>query len=63
MSFVIDQVKDKFAQLVASRNLGKEEVKVIVKTLTPTEAIGNPERQDYPIPTGRRASTALWTIC
>lgn len=53
MSSIIEQVKGKFAELVASRNLGQEEVKVIVKTLTPREAIGNPERQDFPILIGK----------
>ncbi len=53
MISIIDKVKDKFAELVSSRKLGQEEVNVVVKTLTPKEAIGSPERQDYPILIGK----------
>ncbi len=46
-------IKKKFSAIIEERNLGSDEVKIITKTLTPEEAIGNPEDNDYPIQKGK----------
>ena len=46
-------IKEKFSAIIEERNLGSEKVKVVTKTLTPEEAIGNPEDNDYPIQKGK----------
>ena len=48
-----DIIRKKFSDIVDENKLGDEEVSVFVKTLTPTEAIGNPEHNDYPIQKGK----------
>jgi len=48
-----DIIKKKFSDIVDENKLGDEEVSVFAKTLTPTEAIGNPEHNDYPIQKGK----------
>ena len=48
-----DIIKKKFSDIVDENKLGDEEVNVFAKTLTPTEAIGNPEHNDYPIQKGK----------
>jgi len=48
-----DIIKERFSAIIEERNLGSEEVRVIAKTLTPEEAIGNPEDDDYPIQKGK----------
>ena len=40
-------------ELIKSHSLEHEPVQITVKTLTPEEAIGNPEHSDYPIIKGR----------
>ncbi|MCP4725589.1 MAG: hypothetical protein GY863_11160, partial [bacterium] len=52
MSF-LSETKIKFAELISSENLEDIDVSVHVKTLTPEEAIGNPERRDFTIIIGR----------
>ncbi|HZK42895.1 MAG TPA: DUF364 domain-containing protein [Syntrophomonadaceae bacterium] len=42
-----------FAQIVKENNLMNEEIIVTARTLSTEEAIGNPERQDYPIIKGK----------
>ena len=48
-----DILKNKFSQIIEEKGLGAEEVIVRARTLTPEEAIGNPEDQDYPIQKGK----------
>ncbi len=43
------EIKEKFAQIVVENNLSDEAVRISAKTLTPEEAIGNPEGEDFPI--------------
>ena len=43
------EIKEKFAQIVVENNLSNEAVRISAKTLTPEEAIGNPESDDFPI--------------
>ena len=43
------EIKERFAQIVMENNLSDETVRVSAKTLTPEEAIGNPECEDFPI--------------
>ena len=43
------EIKDKFERIVAEHNLLEETVRISAKTLTPEEAIGNPECEDFPI--------------
>ena len=47
------KAKDKLATLIIERDLSKEPIKVRAKPLTPSEAIGNPERNDFPILKGK----------
>ncbi len=44
-----NKIKEKFAQIVVENNLSGETVRISAKTLTPEEAIGNPESEDFPI--------------
>ncbi|MBN2468390.1 MAG: hypothetical protein JXD19_09600 [Deltaproteobacteria bacterium] len=46
-------LKEKFSEVVKKNGWESEEIQVRAKTLTPEEAIGNPEEKDYPIITGR----------
>jgi len=48
-----DIIKKKFSAIIAERDLGSEEVKIVTRTLTPEEAIGNPEDNDYPLQKGK----------
>ena len=50
---VLDEVKEKFQAIVASRNLGEETVQVTIGTLTVKQAIGSPCRQDFPLLEGK----------
>ncbi len=50
---VLEEAREKLAELVAAGNLGEEEVQVSVGTLTTYEAIGAPQRRDYPLLEGR----------
>ncbi len=43
------EIKERFAQIVVENNLSDEAVRISAKTLTPEEAIGNPESDDFPI--------------
>ena len=43
------KIKERFAQIVVENNLSDETVRISAKTLTPEEAIGNPECEDFPI--------------
>ncbi|NOQ33978.1 MAG: hypothetical protein GQ567_07305 [Methanosarcinales archaeon] len=46
-------IREKFEKIVADNNLSEEAVTVRAKTLTPEEAIGNPEGDDFPILKGK----------
>lgn len=43
------EIKDRFEKIVAEYNLLDETVTIRAKPLTPEEAIGNPESEDFPI--------------
>ena len=48
-----ETLKEKFKAIIEERQWGDEEVDVVAQTLSPEEAIGNPEDDDYPILKGR----------
>ncbi len=48
-----DIIKEKFSAIIEERDLGSEEVSIVARTLTPEEAIGNPEHSDYPLQKGK----------
>jgi hypothetical protein len=50
---IYDTLKEKFNAIIREHGLESEEVTVTATTLTPEEAIGNPEDRDYPLITGR----------
>jgi len=51
-------IKEKFERIVAENDLLDETVVIRAKPLTPEEAIGNPESEDFPILQRRRAADA-----
>jgi hypothetical protein len=48
-----DVLKDKFRAIIDEHEWGSEEIDVKAQTLSPEEAIGNPEDDDYPLLKGR----------
>ena len=50
---IIEKSIIKFEEIIKKNNLSDVKVSVIAKPLTPEEAIGNPERKDYPIIEGK----------
>lgn len=48
-----EKIRNKFSEIIDERGLGSEEIRVIARTLTPEEAIGNPDDLDYPIQKGK----------
>lgn len=50
---IFEILKDKFKKIVDEHIWGGEEVTVVAHTLSPEEAIGNPEEDDYPLLKGR----------
>lgn len=48
-----EQLRNKFRTIVNEHNWSAEEIMVTAQTLSPEEAIGNPEEDDYPILKGR----------
>ncbi|MGI9862475.1 DUF364 domain-containing protein [Moorella naiadis] len=52
---LLEGIKEKFSQLIEAWHLtGEEEVQVVsARPLTPEEAIGRPERQDFPLLKGK----------
>ena len=48
-----EKIKEKFEAIVFENNLGNLKVLVKAKTLSAEEAIGNPERDDFPLLKGR----------
>ena len=49
----LEYSKNKFKEIAQSNHLLKSEVAVLVKMLSPEEAIGSPGRRDFPIVTGK----------
>ncbi|MCL5123613.1 MAG: hypothetical protein M1511_03775 [Deltaproteobacteria bacterium] len=47
------RIKNEFTRLSERNNLGAETIQIRVRTLSPEEAIGNPEDKDYPLTKGR----------
>ena len=50
---VLQSFKSKFAEIIKANDLLTESVQVIVKPLTAKQAIGTPDRQDFPIQKGK----------
>jgi len=50
---VLEKSKNQLADIVAKNRLLDTDVSVLVKTLTPEEAIGVPGRRDFPIVLGK----------
>ena len=48
-----DEIKEKFINIIKENNLDINEEVILTKKLTPKEAIGNPDRDDYPILKGK----------
>ena len=53
MKSYLDEAKEKFYQIVADKNLLNKEIIIKSRILTPEEAIGNPDRADFPLLTGK----------
>lgn len=53
MVTVYDELKIKMSQICRENSLSGEKVVVRARTLTPEEAIGNPERDDFPLKKGK----------
>ncbi len=53
MGSTLSEAKEKFFNLLQTYNFLDNDVTVRVKSLTPEEAIGNPERRDFPIVAGK----------
>jgi len=48
------EIKDKFSQLINDEDIWSSRINVVnVRSLTPQEAIGNPERDDFPLLKGK----------
>ena len=52
-TFVLENSKNQLAEIVTKNKLNDAQVSVLVKTLTPEEAIGVPGRRDFPIILGK----------
>ena len=50
---ILEQAREQFEQLVTDSSLPDQEIRVLIKTLTPEEAIGTPGRRDFPIVLGK----------
>jgi uncharacterized protein (DUF4213/DUF364 family) len=50
---IYDQIKQNFSKLIDNRNFWKEKVVIKTRILDPQEAIGNPERTDFPLLKGK----------
>jgi uncharacterized protein (DUF4213/DUF364 family) len=53
MKSTIEEVREKFREIVTEHNFGNEPVEVTVGTLTAKQAIGSPSRRDFPLLEGR----------
>jgi len=50
---VLEEAREKLAEIAAAHSLGEEAIRVTVGTLTSQQAIGEPRRRDYPLLEGR----------
>ena len=50
---IYDIMKQRFHEMITERNWGLETIRITATPLTPEEAIGNPEDQDYPLLKGK----------
>jgi uncharacterized protein (DUF4213/DUF364 family) len=50
---ILDQSKERFEKIAQENNLLEADISVLVKTLSPEEAIGTPGRRDFPIAIGK----------
>lgn len=50
---VLEEAKEKFQAIIADNRLGDETVRVTIGPLSARQAIGNPNRQDFPLLEGR----------
>jgi len=55
---ILDVLKRSLTQQIAEEGWQQETVRIHVRTLTPEEAIGNPEDRDYPLIKGRERMMA-----
>ncbi len=55
---VLEKAKAEFATIIKEHGLNDSDVSVLVKTLTPEEAIGTPGRRDFPIVEGKERVVA-----
>ena len=53
MDKIFKQLREAFAELIDEHGLGDESVSISARPLSPGEAIGNPEADDYPILKGK----------
>lgn len=53
MTQIYSELKKRFSELCHQQNLLDEKVEVRALTLTPEEAIGHPEEQDFPLQKGK----------
>ncbi|HOV89097.1 MAG TPA: DUF364 domain-containing protein [Syntrophorhabdaceae bacterium] len=49
----LNMAKNKFEEILKKNGFMDEDILILVKTLSPEEAIGNPGRRDFPIVTGK----------
>lgn len=50
---IINEIKKRFYNIVKKNNLFDKQIVITSKVLSPEEAIGNPDRKDFPILTGK----------
>ena len=50
---MLEQIRSKIKAIVAENKISDDNVVITAKVLTPGEAIGNPEHDDYPLLKGR----------
>jgi hypothetical protein len=50
---ILEQTRLKFGRIVDEKGLSESRIRVTARILTPEEAIGSPQRRDYPIIIGR----------
>jgi len=53
MSSLLEQLREKFAELVERHALGAEPIHITARTLSPEEAIGRTSRRDFPLVVGK----------
>jgi len=53
MKSYLDKAKEEFYKIISDKNLLDKEIIIKSRVLTPEEAIGNPDRADFPLLTGK----------